>query len=308
MKDALVFDIQRFSVHDGPGIRTTVFFKGCSLSCQWCHNPEGLDLNPIIRYDRRLCGYCGRCAERCPAGGITVTPDGVRIERDKCLKCGTCASACIPKALKLSGKLYTIDQLWDQVRRDRPFYATSGGGVTLSGGEPLLQFEQAAALLQKCHEEGVNTAIETAGNYPWSHLEAVLPHCDTIHFDIKGWDPEVCKRCIGSDNKRIIENLTKLDQAISEMKKKPALIVRTPIIPDYNFSVEDYKNLAEFLLTLKNLTRLELIPFHNFGEPKYQQVDKDYCFLGWKNVHAEDLKAYKEAAEATGLPVSITSW
>lgn len=307
MKEAFIFDIQRFSLHDGPGIRTLIFFKGCSLACRWCANPEGISFEPEIRNDRRLCTGCMNCLNRCPNGAVHAGPEGIAIDRTICQKCGLCIDGCPSGALRWWGKWYTVEELYHQARRDRPFYASSGGGVTLGGGDPLLQNEQAVALLKLCRENGINTAIETAGNYPWAYLENAAPHCDMIHFDLKGWDSDTCKRCIGADNTQIVSNLRRLNDWILRYEHKPRLLVRTPLIPDDNFTQSQYREMAEFLKELPAIERVEILPFHNLGEFKYTQLERPYLFRGSNNLRAEDVEAYRIILEHAQIPVVIST-
>lgn len=308
MKQMLVFDIQHFSLHDGPGIRTLIFFKGCSLACKWCANPEGINAVPEIRHNALLCVKCGKCVNSCPVGAISFSDKGCAIERDKCVKCGTCVKHCVAGALSLCGRFYTVEGLLDQARRDAPFYESSNGGVTLGGGEPMLQNEQAVALLKRCKLEGIGTAIETAGNYPWEYLKNAAPYCDTIHFDVKCWRPEVSRKCIGADNARIMDNLRRLDEEIASSQYKSRLIVRIPLLPDYNFSIEDFKDLATYLSVLKSLSLVEILPFHNLGEPKYSQLGKEYSMKGQPNLRAEEVESYKLILEDAKLPVSVVTF
>lgn len=308
MKQAFVFDIQHFSLHDGPGIRTLIFFKGCSLACKWCANPEGIDAAPEIRHNARLCAKCGQCIKNCPVGAISFSDKGIAIARDKCRKCGTCVKHCSASALSLCGRSYSVEELLDQARRDAPFYESSNGGVTLGGGEPMLQNEQAVALLKLCKMEGLDTAIETAGNYPWEYLRNAAPYCDTIHFDVKCWRPEVSRACIGADNARIMENLRRLDEEIALGQHKPRLIVRIPLLPDYNFSIEDFNDLAAYLSDLKSLSLVEILTFHNLGEPKYNQLGKEYSLEGRPNLKAEDVESYRLILEAAQLPLAVATW
>ena len=306
MTKALIFDIQRFSLHDGPGIRTLVFFKGCSLQCQWCSNPEGISFEREIRQNKLRCAGCGSCLKVCPIGAVSAREDGIYIDRRVCDRCGTCVAHCGPHALTWWGEEYTVEELYARVKRDTPFYSTSSGGLTLGGGDPLLQNGPAVALLRLCRENGINTAVETAGNYPWQYLENAVPYCDTIHFDIKGWSPDVCQRCTGADNSTVLDNLRCLDDLIVSGIHKPALIVRLPIIPGYNYSVEDAGEIAVFLKGLKSLTKVELLPFHNLGEPKYKQLGKPYRFEGSQNLREKDVEEYRSVFAHHALPVAVS--
>ena len=307
MKEAIVFDIQRFSLHDGPGIRTLIFFKGCSLACDWCSNPEGIRFEPEIRNDGRLCIGCGKCVQVCPVRAIAGGQDGVSIDRKACSKCGTCIASCPSKTLSWWGKSYMVQQLFELARRDKPFYESSGGGVTLGGGDPLLQNEPAIELLKMCKENGINTAIETAGNYPWEYLENAAPHCDTIHFDLKAWDNERYRKNTGIGNEQIIKNLQRLDSLIAAGGSKAKLIIRTVVLPGRNYTLADYQKAAKFLAGLKSIERVELLPFHNLGENKYRQLDRPYSFQGSNNLKPEKVEEYKLIMKKTGLPVKVAT-
>ena len=308
MKKALVFDIQRFCVHDGPGIRTLIFFKGCSLKCDWCSNPEGIDFRRELQQNEIKCSGCGNCLNACPNDAISVGADSIAIDREKCQRCGSCIEQCGSKTLNWWGKEYTVEELYNIASRDMAFYSASAGGVTLGGGDPLMQNEQAVALLKMCKENGLDTAIETAGNYPWEYLENAAPYCDTIHMDIKGWHPETCKKCIGADNTRTIDNLRRLDEWIDVSEHKPALVIRMPLMPGYNFTLHEAKELVQFLQKLKSLTRIDILPFHNFGGGKYKQLGKPYLFADRSNLKGKDVEEYKILLEENNLPVTVANF
>lgn len=307
MKDALIFDIQPFSLHDGPGIRTLIFFKGCSLACKWCANPEGIEPVPEIKQNPLLCIGCGACLKSCPSGAISTSESGIVLDRRRCKRCGACVRSCPSKAISWWGESVSIEQLVDAARRDSPFYSASGGGVTLGGGDPLLQNEQAVELLRRCKQMGLNTAIETAGNYPWDYLERAIPYCDTIHFDLKGWDPEKCLNWFGSDNVRIKDNLRRLDEALRTRTPRPRLIVRIPLLPGENYTLEEFERAGEFLCTLKAVSGIEILPFHNLGEGKYGQLGKPYALKGRTNLKTEDAEPYLYILQDKKLPVTITT-
>ncbi|MEM2111061.1 MAG: glycyl-radical enzyme activating protein, partial [Candidatus Bathyarchaeia archaeon] len=207
-----VFDIQRFSVHDGPGIRTVVFLKGCSLHCFWCQNPEGIHLKPEIMFFPERCIACGKCVAICPEKSHVIK-DGIHyFLREKCTSCGKCVEVCYAGALQLTGKEMTVDEVLDEVLKDRKFYEISGGGVTLSGGDVVVQHEFAYAILERCKTEGLHTAIETAANCEWKVLENLLPVTDLIMMDIKLLDPKKHKEVTGVSNERILENAQKLSK------------------------------------------------------------------------------------------------
>ena len=263
-----VFDVRRFSLHDGPGIRTTVFLKGCPLRCLWCHNPESWRREPEILFLPEKCFGCGRCLAACPRQCHRVV-DGQRIfEREKCLGCGSCAAECFFGALKLAGRMRSAADVAAEVLSDRPFYQSSGGGVTVSGGEPAMQFEFTCELLRRCRESGVHTALDTCGQAAREIYEALLPQTDLFLYDFKAADPEKHRRLTGVDNQLILENLKFLDQAGA------AIILRCPLIPGLNDAAADLDALAACVGGLRNVRAVELEPYHPLGEDKYRQLGR----------------------------------
>jgi pyruvate formate lyase activating enzyme len=303
MQQGIVTNIQRFSIHDGPGIRTTVFFKGCNLHCFWCHNPETLRRDPQLQLFPDRCIGCGECFERCPQGAHVMTEDGRRFLREQCEACGTCVETCYAQALLLVGECKTVDEVVEEVMRDLPFYETSGGGVTLSGGEPLLQLEFAIAILEKCREAGLHTAVETAANWPWERLAALLSVTDLVMMDVKLMDNARHKACTGVPNTRILENARRLGVEAPSGGKPLALIVRTPIVPDVNDNPEDVLAIAEFAATLPNLLYYELLPFHPMASGKYDSLDMDYRARDLKTPAKEQIEALAEVAKQAGIEV-----
>lgn len=310
MKDvAVIFNIQRFSLHDGPGIRTLVFLKGCSLSCKWCSNPEGISTGLQIKYDKSLCTGCGKCLA-CPNEAVKYDVNmGFVIDRDKCQLCGLCVENCLTKAKTISGESKTVEQVYNIIKRDKVFYKNSGGGVTLSGGEALLQVDFAIQLLKRCQENGINTAIETAGYYSFENLERVAHYCDTIFYDIKGWGKECHMEMTGASNEVILNNLRLLDKLISRMEKKPNLIVRIPLLPNINFTQLEMHSLGQFLNKyLRNLSHVEILPFHNMGEKKHEQLGKDYMFKDASSLKAKDVEDYALILARLGVRQKIIDW
>ena len=273
----IVLNIQHFCTHDGPGIRTTVFLKGCSLRCKWCSNPESIHPKPELGYNPSRCigkDECGFCVKECPESAIfTVDSDvRVRINWDLCTNCGKCVPACPPKALSLFGREMTVSEVMDEVEQDGAFYRESGGGITLSGGECQLQPDFSAALLEEAHRRGINTAIETASNVPWAFMEKILPHVDTVLHDIKLTDPERHKKWTGVDNTRIRANL----QRAYETFPNKTFIARTPLIPGVNDDEEHIMATLAFIRPYKNVVDYELLPYMRFGESKYNFLGRVY--------------------------------
>lgn len=242
----MIFDISRTSFVDGPGLRTTVFFKGCNLRCKWCHNPEGISGKRSLVFYADKCVGCGRCREVC--------------ENESCILCGKCESVCQSNARRIVGKEYTAEELLKIVRSDKPFYA-DGGGVTFSGGECMLQADFVAELARRCAEEGIETAIDTAGNVDFDEFMKVMPFASMFLYDIKCVDEGLHREFCGASNKRILENIRK----ISEAGKR--IWVRVPIVPGFNAKHEEVKKIADFLAPL-NIERVELLPYHRLGASK----------------------------------------
>lgn len=260
-----MFDIARGSIHDGPGLRTTVFLKGCGLRCAWCHNPESQSFTPQLSYNDRLCIGCGQCLDVCPAHAHRVV-DGVHVvDFDQCRACGQCAAACPAEALKMYGKSMSPEEVWEIVARDIPFYEQSGGGVTLSGGEPLLHETFCTQVLTLCREHHVHTCIETGGMGDRRVLEAYAPLTDLFLYDWKVSSDAVAEKYIGASTRVIRENLEWL------LDNGANVLLRCPLIPDVNDTPEHFAGIASWLDAYPNLSA-ELLPYHNFGIGKSRHI------------------------------------
>lgn len=292
-----VFDIQRFSLHDGPGIRTIVFLKGCPLSCQWCSNPESQSVKPVIMYKKDDCLHCGRCMTACKKEAIS--PDNPAwINRDRCNGCGECVNACPAGALVLKGRTMTIQQVIRELKKDATTYRRSGGGITLSGGEPLLQYEFASELLQACKGQGWHTAMETTGYGSSEAIERVIPYADMVLLDMKHMDGDRHKTFIGAGNELILKNAPRIC-------KLADTVIRIPVIPGFNYSVEEIGAIAEYARTLTGIRTIHLLAYHSFGENKYDLLGRDYLMKHVKPLAPESLKECKAAVESYGFQCMI---
>jgi pyruvate formate lyase activating enzyme len=291
-----VFDIQRYCVHDGPGVRSTVFLKGCPLSCAWCSNPESQDPKPQILYFRNLCHKCGVCLKACPHGALAVENEALVRHPDRCRTCGTCVDACLYEARVLSGKTMTVEAVCQVVREDWRLYAQSGGGITVGGGEALAQPEFLAALLDVLHDGlGYHTCLDTSGFARWATLEAVLPHLDLILLDIKHVDGKAHRRMTGVDNAVILDNAARLSS------RGFPVIIRVPLIPGFNDDAASLHGLGALLRELR-FPEVEIMPYHAYGLSKYQALGRDYP-LGAPPPPDAALAA--EVLQAYGLNVSV---
>ena len=263
----MVFDVQRFCLHDGPGVRTVLFLKGCGLRCRWCCNPESQSGSVELFYDSRRCIQCGRCVAVCSHGAVVPPPAAERIDRSRCRLRGSCARVCPTGALQLAGQELTVEAAIEECLRDRNYYEITGGGVTLSGGEPLLQEKFAATLLTRLKEEGLHTAIETAGYLPWEAFERTRQTTDLYLFDIKHVDSKAHLRGTGKDNGPILDNLHRLSECGA------GIVLRYVLLPGYNMDDDALLRLAALARQL-NLKRLELLSFHRLGRGKYEKLGR----------------------------------
>lgn len=290
-----IFDIQRFAVHDGPGIRTTVFFKGCSNRCGWCHNPESFTPEDQLQFFPQRCINCGSCKMKCPQKCHTFIDGKHTINRTNCTACGLCVQNCYTNALVLSGKTMTVDEVMEQVLADITYYRQSGGGITLSGGEPVLQNEFCLALLKQLKNKNVHTAIQTAGNYDYSKLKVLLPYMDLIMYDIKGYNENIYTTHIHGDRNTILENLKRLD------KENIPIIVRTPVVGSVNDTKDETLSISKFIHGMRNLKQYVLLSYHGLGKAKYDSLGKLYE----NSYFTPDNKVIKEFEELAAQYVPI---
>jgi pyruvate formate lyase activating enzyme len=294
----LIFDIQRFSIHDGPGIRTLVFMKGCPLRCAWCSNPESQQAKPEIMFFEEKCIQCGACLEACPHGEVLKENWPLAIEQ--CTGCGSCVEVCYAGARKLVGRSYTVEQVVDIVERDRIFYEESGGGVTVGGGEPTFQAAFVAQLLHTCRDKRIHTAIETCGFTPWKTMHKVLEHTDLLLMDIKHMDSRKHKRHTGVGNERILDNARKAADMMG------AMVVRLPLIPGFNDDADNIHALGRFVAEkLPAIERIDVLPYHSTGESKSKRLGKSYSLPGLEPQSSEKIRTVREILESYGLKVHV---
>jgi pyruvate formate lyase activating enzyme len=295
LKQGMVFDIQRFAVHDGPGIRTLVFLKGCPLSCAWCENPESQSLQPQLLFHPGRCIGCGTCVAECPNGALSMQGESLRCDRGLCRNCLRCVRVCPSRAREQCGELKTVEEVLAIVRKDKSFYVKSGGGVTLSGGEPLQQAEFATALLEAFKAENIHTALETCGLWSWSSFESLLPFLDLVLFDVKHIDPAEHQRGTLISNERILQNL----RTISERGKQ--VIARLPIIPGFNDGEDIAARTADWLRQSKSVCIVHILPYHELGVHKYRLLGRPDPLPGTLRPSEVQLNRIREVYEAAGL-------
>jgi pyruvate formate lyase activating enzyme len=268
---ALAFNVQRFSTRDGPGIRTTVFLKGCPLHCVWCHNPEGLSPTPELVWYEVRCVGARECLRVCPEDALTLAPEGMRIDRERCTVCGACVEACPTAALETIGRRWTPEQLIEELLKDQVFYDTSGGGVTFSGGEPMLQLDFLCQVFPRCREVGLHVALDTCGAVPWESFERVLPSVNLVLYDLKIMDEARHRAATGISNDRILKNAREL------VAHGVPMWIRTPVIPGYTNDHENILAIARFIHeALPTVERWDLLAYTNLGRPKYRRLDRKY--------------------------------
>lgn len=302
MDEGTIVKIQKFSIQDGPGIRTTIFLKGCPLRCMWCSNPE--TQNPFIElaYDQTKCTpNCSKCINSCDNMAIEREGEYIRINRSKCNLCGKCNTVCYSRALVLIGKKMNLSQVLEEAEKDQPFYEKSGGGVTVSGGEPLYQPEFTKKIFKECKKKNISTTIDTTGYVNWDILYKVLKYIDLVLYDIKCMDNEKHKKLTGVDNHLIIENAKKVS------KEGIPLILRYPVIPGINDDTENLTCFAEFANALTSLSEVHLLPYHRIGVNKYSLLDREYLMADLQQPTREHMIKIKKTLEPFGINPLIIS-
>lgn len=300
MMRAYVTNIQGYSIHDGPGIRTVVFFKGCGLACQWCANPECISNNPEIGFIENLCKFCGKCLNACPEGALRLQQGQGRVDYSRCKVCGKCVDACYYGAMVLYGKEMSVEEVFDAVRRDKIFYDSSGGGVTVSGGEPLLRAPFVKELFELCHGNGINTCIETSGFVKRENLELVLPVTDYLLFDLKHLNSELHKQYTGQPNELILSNAKLASESGANV------LYRMPLIPTINDTPANIRETAEFLKSLSPAGEIQLMPYHRLGDSKYKALNRIRPLQELEIMKDDSVNEVKQAFIDLGVKCTIS--
>ncbi len=295
----VVFDIERFAVHDGPGIRTTVFLKGCPLRCQWCHNPEALSLRPQLAQFKQNCIACGACVRNCPRDALAASSDGIVVDRDLCDDCGACTEECYAEALVMSGREITAGEAIHEVKKDLVFYRNSGGGMTVSGGEPLRQPEFTEALLSLARDAELHTCLDTSGAGKWSSLERLLPLVDLVLYDLKTLSPEAHREHIGGDLEPIVENLKRICGLSVPVR------LRVPVVPGCTATPENIAAIADLARTLANIEAVDLLRYHQLGESKYASIGLTYPLPGVQPPSDEQMAELAAIVQQRGVTCKV---
>jgi len=306
---ATILDIQRLSTEDGPGLRTTVFFKGCSLACSWCHNPESIRFPAQVQWvEIGRCIGCRLCVQACPQGGLTAGPDGIGIDREKCVACGTCVEACPTGAMERKGYIVEVDELVSELLKDKAYFSDEGG-VTFSGGEALMQPQFVEEMLRRMREAGVQTAVDTAGFVPESSLRIALDNADLILYDLKILDPEEHRKYTGQDNGQILENARLMARYIRE-NGRPKVWIRTPVIPGATDADENIAAISRFIGDNLNdvIERWELCAFNNLCITKYNRLGRKWEFADAQKIPKAGMDHLADVAKAGGADSAKVLW
>ena len=297
----VTFNIQHYSIHDGPGIRTTVFLNGCPLRCFWCQNPESQNLKPVLFFNTERCTGCGICVDVCPEDAISINEDKSVTDRKLCKGHGKCAEVCPNDARSLMGQHMTAAEVFEDVNGDAIFYQNSGGGVTLSGGDPVAQPDFSMSILKLCRDAAIHTAIETCGFAKWEVLKGILEYTDLVLFDIKHMDPEKHKEYTGVSNEIILENAKRIRKELGL-----PMLIRLPIMPGYNDSTENMEMTAQFIANdLNGIEKVHLLPYHRLGETKYERMEASNNSIPISPPSDEHMEDLKKIFESLDLPTVV---
>ena len=294
-RKGLIFDIERSSTVDGPGIRTVVFLKGCPLRCLWCQNPEGQRPFPEIRWNSEKCIGCRKCIEACPQSAISLVNNKLVTDRDLCINCGVCTKVCFAQARELCGKYMTVEEVFNLIKRDMVFYLNTGGGITVSGGEPTIQAAFLIDLFKKCKEANIHTALDTCGYTEWDVLKNILHYTDLVLYDLKQMDPEKHYKYTGVPLDNILKNLKKIDEM------GIPIWIRTPVVPGHTDDEENIAKISSFIIDLKHLKRFDLLPYHSYGRQKYPMLDRIYQLKEVEPPSLERMNKLKDIAKSEGI-------
>ena len=299
MTTGIIFDIKRYAIHDGPGIRTTIFMKGCPLACQWCHNPEGIEPAPFLAYKNERCIRCGECVENCPEQALCLEKEGVIPSGSPCINCFTCTEICPAEARQQVGRKLTAIELFGEIQKDIPFYDTSGGGVTFSGGDPLMQLEFLMELLKLCGNANIHRAVDTTGHASHETLMSVAKQTDLFLFDLKMMDSDKHEKYTGVSNHLILENIGHL------ARKEIDLIIRIPLIPGVNDDVENLERTGSFLNLLPGTIKVHILPYHDFQKSKFARFKMHDSSGNIERPTHDMILNAKKRLEKFGLEVAI---
>ncbi|MBR3555519.1 MAG: glycyl-radical enzyme activating protein [Oscillospiraceae bacterium] len=299
--EGTIFNIQRYSLDDGPGMRTTVFLKGCPLKCLWCSNPESQDPEPIVANRYTACKQCGKCVAQCPTGAAAMVEGEVQIDRAKCVSCGKCVESCFYDAMHWTGEKVTVDKVMKTILRDKMYYENSGGGVTCSGGEILMQPDFVAEIFRRCHEQGIHTNADTCGFGTEEAVRKIMAYADLCYYDIKHMDPEKHKKYTGVGNEVILRNL---ELTLSLGVKT---VVRVPLIPEHNADEANLNALADYVKGLgSGVDHVCFLPYHVYGESKYKMIGRQYPLHDLRKLTEEEMQRAVEIVESRGIACTLS--
>ncbi len=300
MKKGIIFDIKRYAIHDGPGIRTTVFLKGCPLRCQWCQNPEGLELDAEVFWRENRCAEdCRACVTACPSRAVSKNGNRVVVDKKKCDFCRICDDACVYDALEIVGREVSVEEIMEEIEKDRVFFDESGGGVTFSGGEPLLQADFLQSLIEEVKKSNIHVALDTSGCVPFEDLQRVSDRVDLFLYDLKIMEDETHKKYTGVSNQIILENLKKLSD------KKKAIHVRIPLVSGVNDDKQNIQRFAEYLRTLRNVKNISLLAYHRGGCEKYRRLQKEEQLRTFQSPSKKRMEEVKKFLVDSGFSVKM---